>query len=109
MSVYKLNRAVVLVAMLAAMHLAAMTTVAQAHTGNDSASARHAALGRVGFLATTTDATLRGLLAQERDYSTWDYGDTSAPAPDEPAGSPAGSSLRSACSPRSWRWSLGSP
>jgi hypothetical protein len=80
----KLPRAVV----LAAMHLAGLVAVAQAHPSNDPASARHAALGRVGFLATTADATLRGLLAQERDYSTWDYGDTSAPAPDEPSGQP---------------------
>jgi hypothetical protein len=32
------------------------------------------------------DATLRRLLARERYYSTWDYGDTSAPAPAEPSG-----------------------
>jgi hypothetical protein len=129
----KLARAVVLVAMLAAMHLAGLVAAAQAHTSNDPASARHAALGRVGFLATgdaqrlfrrgerasldqptagtpTADATLRGLLAQERYYSTWDYEDptvqqalaqeryystwgygdtpTSDPAPDEPSGQP---------------------
>jgi hypothetical protein len=48
----KLARAVVLVAMLAAMHLAGLVAVAQAHTSNDPASARHRAPGRVEFLAT---------------------------------------------------------
>jgi hypothetical protein len=60
-----------LVAMLAAMNLAAMTAVAQAHTRNDPASMRHRALGRVEFLATDqpsgqADATVRRLLAKER-------------------------------------------
>jgi hypothetical protein len=134
----KLARLMVLVAMLAAMQLAGLVAVAQAHTGNDPASARHAALGRLGFLATvghavasqeqptadaqrlfrrgerasqaqptadaqrlfrrgerasqaqpTADATnQRGLLAQERYYSTWDYGDTVAAVSDEPSGQP---------------------
>ena len=67
----KLARPLMLVAMLAAMNLAAMTAVAQAHTSNDSASTRHRALGRVEFLATDqpsgqADATVRRLLARER-------------------------------------------
>ena len=67
----KLARRLMLVAMLAAMNLAAMTAVAQAHTSNDPASTRHRALGRVAFLATDqpsgqADATVRRLLARER-------------------------------------------
>jgi hypothetical protein len=67
----KLARPLMLVAMLAAMNLAAMAAVAQAHTSNDSASTRHRTLGRVGFLATDqpsgqADATVRRLLARER-------------------------------------------
>jgi hypothetical protein len=110
----KLARTVVLAAMVAAMNLAGLVAVAQAHTSNDPASARHTALGRVEFPATgqaarqAADATVRRLLAQERYYSTWDYenptiqqalaqeryystwayGDTAAPAPDEPSGQP---------------------
>jgi hypothetical protein len=69
--VSKLARALMLVAMLAAMNLAAMTAIAQAHTSNDPASTRHRALGRVEFLATDqpsgqADATVRRLLARER-------------------------------------------
>jgi hypothetical protein len=77
MSMSKLTRAVVLVAMLAVMHLAGLVAVAQAHTGNDPASTRHRALGRVEFRATadhgvasqeqpSADATVRRLLARER-------------------------------------------
>jgi hypothetical protein len=69
----KLARCLMLVATLAAVNLAAMTAVAQAHTGTDPASPRHRAPGRVGFLATDTDqpsgqadATVRRLLANER-------------------------------------------
>jgi hypothetical protein len=67
----KLARPLLLVAMLAAMNLAAMTAVAQAHTSNDPASTRHRALGRVAFLATDqpsgqADAAVRRLLARER-------------------------------------------
>ena len=67
----KLARPLMLVAMLAAMNLAAMTAVAHAHTSNDPASTRHRALGRVAFLATDqpsgqADATVRRLLARER-------------------------------------------
>jgi hypothetical protein len=77
MSMSKLARAVVLVAMLAPMNLAGLVAVAQAHTGNDPPSARHRALGRVEFRATadhgvasqeqlSADATVRRLLARER-------------------------------------------
>ena len=67
----KLVRALMLVAILAAMNLAAMTAVAQAHTSNDPASTRHRALGRMALLATDqpagqADATVRRLLARER-------------------------------------------
>jgi hypothetical protein len=66
----KLARPLMLVAMLAAMNLA-MAAVAQAHTGNDPASTRHRAVGRMEFLATDqpsgqADATVRRLLARER-------------------------------------------
>jgi hypothetical protein len=77
MSMSKLTRAVVLVAMLAVMNLAGLVAVAQAQTGNDPASARHRALGWVEFRATanhgvasqeqpSADATVRRLLARER-------------------------------------------
>ena len=52
MSMSKLPRAVVLVAMLAAIHLAGSVAVAQAHTSIDPANARYRALGRVEFPAT---------------------------------------------------------
>jgi hypothetical protein len=109
MSKSKLARVLALVATLAAVNLVGVTAVAQAHIGEDSASIRHRALGQVEVLATaaqqraTADATVRRLLAregsgstsgnrnpasqqaqaQERYYSTWDYGHTSAPAPAE--------------------------
>ena len=68
----KLARPLMLAAMLAAMNLAAMTAVAQAHTSNDPASTRHRALGRVAVLATDQPSrqaaadTVRRLLARER-------------------------------------------
>ena len=67
----KLARALMLMTVLAATNLAAMTAVAQAHTGNDPASTRHRALERVEFLPTDqpsaqADATVRRLLARER-------------------------------------------
>jgi hypothetical protein len=52
----KRARALILGATLAAMNLAAMTAVAQAHTSNDLASTRHRALGQLEFLATTDHA-----------------------------------------------------
>ena len=67
----KLVRPLMLVTVLAAMNLVAMTAMAQAQTRNDPASTRHRALGRVEFLATDqpsgqADATVRQLLARER-------------------------------------------
>jgi hypothetical protein len=143
----RLARALTLAVMMAAMQLAAMTAVAQAHTSNDPASTQHRALGRAEFVATVAqahatdqpsgradatvrrllarersstpsrtpahprllleeerssilnlpnrtpaqaaaDAAHRRLLAQERYYSTWTYGNTSAPTPPEPSGQP---------------------
>jgi hypothetical protein len=52
----KLARALIIGAMLAAMNLAGMTAVAQAHTSDDPASQRHRALGQVEFLATADHA-----------------------------------------------------
>jgi hypothetical protein len=67
----KLARPLMLVAVLAAVNLAAMTAVAHAHTSNDSARTRHRAAGRAELLATghpsgQADATVRRLLAKER-------------------------------------------
>jgi hypothetical protein len=113
----KFARILVLGAMLAAMSLGGTTAIAKAHTSDDPASQRHRALGQVELLATadhavtsqeqptdaleqfrrgerasqeqpTTDAAIQAGLAQERYYSTWGYGDTPAPAPDEPSGQP---------------------
>jgi hypothetical protein len=112
MSMSKLARVLALVATLAAINLVGVTAVAQAHVGEDPASKRHRALGQVEVLATAAqqraaaDASVRRLLAregphstsgnrnsatqqaqgQERYYSTWDYGDTSAPVPPESGG-----------------------
>jgi hypothetical protein len=67
----KLARALMLVAVLAAMNLAAMTVVAQAHTSPDPASSRQPAPEQVGSRTTgqssgQADATVRRLLARER-------------------------------------------
>jgi hypothetical protein len=97
----KLARALALAAMLAAMNLAGMTTVAHAYP-LDPASQRHRALGQLEFLAaadpvasrqqSTADATARRLLARERSSVP-----NLAPAkarvaspvrPDEPSGQP---------------------
>ena len=93
----KLARALTLVAMLAAMNLAGMTAVAQAHATDPPSGQADATLRRL--LAqerfsipnatpaqSAADAAHQRLLAQERYYSTWDYGNTSAPAPPEPSG-----------------------
>ena len=69
----KLARALTLAAMLAAMNLAGMTALAQAHP-TDQATAqptRHP----VTSPQQAADAAHRRLLAQERSYSTSDYGD----------------------------------
>ena len=102
----KLARALALTAMLAAMHLAGMTAIAQAHTTDQHAS-RAATDGQVApQQQAAADTAHRRALAQERYYSTWGYedpatqqalaqeraygnsayGDTSAPAPAEGSG-----------------------
>jgi len=98
----KLARALALAAMLAAMNLAGMTTVAHAYP-LDPASQRHRALGQLEFLAaadhpvasrqqSTGDATARRLLARERS-SVPNLAPAKAQAanpmrPDEPSGRP---------------------
>jgi hypothetical protein len=52
----KLVRTLILGVVLAAMNLAGMTTLAQAHTSDDPASQRHRALGQVELLATADHA-----------------------------------------------------
>ena len=79
----KLARAVALAAMLAAMNLAGMTATAHAYPVDPAADHRVTTQQQ-----STADATVQRSLAQERYYSTWGYGDTSAPAPDEPNGQP---------------------
>jgi hypothetical protein len=98
----KLARALVFGAMVAAMNLAGMTTVAQAHTNDDPASKRHRALGQLELLTAedhavasreqptdavqrfrrgerasqeqpTRDAATRAALAQEQSYSFYSY------------------------------------
>jgi hypothetical protein len=98
----KLARALALAAMLAAMNLAGMTTVAHAYP-LDPASQRHRALGQLEFLAAadhpvasreqaTADATARRLLARERS-SVPNLAPSKAQVaspvrPDEPSGQP---------------------
>jgi hypothetical protein len=77
----RLTRVMVLGAMLAAMTLAGLTAVAQAQpTAGDEK--------RASQDQSTSDSVKRAAEAQERYYSTWSYGDTPAPAPDEPSGQP---------------------
>jgi hypothetical protein len=54
----------VLAAVLAAMNLAGMTAVAQAHTNDDPASTRHRALGQVELLATAAATPPSGTQGQ---------------------------------------------
>jgi hypothetical protein len=109
-------RALILGATLAAMNLAGMTAVAQAHTtaGDHDArrppterqvgeSYRHRAvassitgspnaiehaIAQQHAASATTDAAIQAGLSQERYYSTWGYGDTPASVPAEPSGQP---------------------
>jgi hypothetical protein len=86
----KLARALTLVATLAVMNLAAMTAIAHAATDQPSGQAdaivqRLLARERPSV---PDPAHPRLLLDQERYYSNWDYGDTSAPVPPEPSGQP---------------------
>jgi hypothetical protein len=107
----KIARPLMLVAMLAAMNLAAMTAAAHATQASDrptSQDAKHPATqGRVTApqqaAADTahrrelaqehsystwsyTNPAVQQALAQERSYSTSGYGDNSAPAPAAPGG-----------------------
>ena len=85
----KLARALALTAMLAAMHLAGMTAIAQAHTTDQHAS-RAATDGQVApQQQAAADTAHRRALAQERYYSTWRYSNTPAPAPVKPSGQPS--------------------
>ena len=81
----KLARALTLAAMLAAMNLAGMTALAQAHP-TDQATAQQTRHPVTSPQQAAADAAHRRLLAQERSYSSWSYGNTSAPAPAEPSG-----------------------
>jgi hypothetical protein len=105
----KLARALALTAMLAAMHLAGLTAVAQAHTTGPPTgqhASRSATDRQVAAQQQAADTAHRRELAQERYYGTWGYedpaiqqalaqertygnsayGDTSAPAPAEGSG-----------------------
>jgi hypothetical protein len=70
----KLARALTLAAMLAAMNLAGMTALAQAHP-TDQATAQPTRHPVTSPQQAAADAAHRQLLAQERSYSTSDYGD----------------------------------
>jgi hypothetical protein len=111
----KLARALTLAATLAAMNLAAMTAIAHAATDQPSGQAdaivrrllarerpsvpdpahprlldeeRSTLLNLPNQAPAQAAAAHRRLLDQERYYSSWDYGDTSAPVPPEPSGQP---------------------
>jgi hypothetical protein len=81
----KLARALTLAAMLVATNLAGMTAVAQAHP-TDQPTAQQTRHPVTSPQQAAADAAHRRLLAQERSYSTWSYGNTSAPAPAEESG-----------------------
>jgi hypothetical protein len=89
----KLARALALTAMLAAMLLAGLTAIAQAHT-TDPPTGQHASRSATdrqlaAQQQSAADTAHRRLLAQERYYGTWGYGDTSntsAPAPADASG-----------------------
>jgi hypothetical protein len=98
----KRARTLILGVALAAMNLAGMTAVAHAYPLDPTADHAVAAqqqnptdaqeLFRRGERASqeqpTSDSVKQAAQAQERYYSTWGYGDTPAPAPDEPSGQP---------------------
>jgi hypothetical protein len=85
----RLTRTLALAAMLAAMTLAGLTTVAQAQPTQDDVTKR-AAEAQERYYSTWSygDPAIQAGLAQERYYSTWRYGDTSAPAPAQPSRQP---------------------
>jgi hypothetical protein len=82
----KLARALALAAMVAAINLAGLPAIAQTHAADRADSRpptdRHVATPQQA----AADTAHRRELAQERYYSTWKYGDTSAPDPVEPSG-----------------------
>src|SRR5215218_4762358 len=92
----KLTRALTLAAMLAAMNLAGMTALAQAHPTDQATSPQQAAadaahrrlLAQEHSYSTSDygDPAIQQALAQERFYSSSSYGSASAPAPAEPSG-----------------------
>jgi hypothetical protein len=106
----KLTRALALAAMLAAMNLAGMTAAAQAqatdHPTRQDARRPPTESRLAAQQQATADAAVQRLLARERSYATWGYGnpavqqalaqersystsgygDTPAPAPAAPGG-----------------------
>jgi hypothetical protein len=96
----RLARALVFGAILAALNLAGMTAIAQAHTSGEDTINRHRALGQLEFLAaddhavdsreqTAADAALRRQLARERfSIPTGTPTQPPAPVPDEASGQP---------------------
>jgi hypothetical protein len=97
----KLARTLAVAAMLAATSLAGLAAVAQAHPTDQPSGQADATVRPLlanerssipnGAPAQAAEAVHRRLLAQERYYSTWTYGNTSAPAPIQPQpGRPAG-------------------
>jgi hypothetical protein len=96
----KLARALLFGAMVAALNLASMTAIAQAHTSDEDTINRHRALGQLEFQAagdhtvtsqeqTTADAALRRQLARERfSIPRGTPTQPPAPVPDEASGQP---------------------
>ena len=64
----KLARALTLAALLAAMSMAGMTAIAQAHTSDDPASTRHRVLGQLELLTGDDAAT-----SQQQVAGNWNY------------------------------------
>jgi hypothetical protein len=96
----KLARALLFGAMVAALNLASMTAIAQAHTSDEDTINRHRVLGQLEFQAagdhtvtsqeqTTADAALRRQLARERfSIPRGTPTQPPAPVPDEASGQP---------------------
>jgi hypothetical protein len=90
----KLARTLAVAAMLAATSLAGLAAAAQAHPTDQPSGQADATVRPLlanerssipnGAPAQAAEAVHRRLLAQERYYSTWTYGNTSAPAPIQP-------------------------
>jgi hypothetical protein len=64
----KLTRTLILAATVAAMNLAGMTAIAQAHTSDDPASTRHRVLGQLELLTGDDAAT-----SQQQVAENWNY------------------------------------